>query len=52
MLDLSSGQLLLYGGIGLIVAAAVAAIVCIVIFAITGKRINGQLEHDYGKLER
>ena len=51
MLDLSSGQLLLYGGVGLIAAAAVAVIVCIVIFLMTGKKIRKELEHDYGKLE-
>lgn len=51
MLDLSKGQLMLYGGIGLIVAATVAAIVCIVIFVMTGKKIQGKLEHDYGKMK-
>lgn len=51
MFHLSDGQLLLYGGAGLIVAAAVAAIVCIVTFAMTGKKIRKMLEHDYGKLE-
>lgn len=52
MLDLSRGQLLLYGGIGLIAAAAVAAVACIVIFVVTGKKIRGKLQQDYGELER
>lgn len=52
MFDLSRGQLLLYGGIGLIAVAAVAAVVCIVIFVVTGKKIRGKLKKDYGELER
>lgn len=50
MLDWSKGQMLLYGGIVLIIVAVIAAIVCIVIFKITRKRIHKKLEHDYGKL--
>lgn len=50
LMDLSRGQMLLYGGIVLIIVAIIAAIVCIVIFKITGKKINKELEHDYGKL--
>lgn len=51
MVDLSGGQQLLYSGIGLIVTAAVAAIVCIVVFVMTGKKIRKKLEQDYGVLE-
>jgi len=51
MFDLSNGQLLLYGGVGLIVVAAAAAIICIIIFIMTGKKIRRELENDYGRLE-
>lgn len=52
MFDLSQGQLLLYGGIGLIATAAATTVVCIVIFVVTGKKIRGKLRQDYGELER
>lgn len=52
MLDLSRGQLLLYGGIGLIAVAVATAVVCIVIFVVNGKKIRRKLKQDYGELER
>lgn len=51
MLNLSNGQMLMNGGIGLMAASVITAIICTVIFSITGKKINKELEDDYGKPE-
>jgi uncharacterized protein YoxC len=46
-----SGLTWTYLGISLMVVAVAGAIVCIVIFKISGKRIKKELEKDYGKLK-
>lgn len=49
MFDLSSSEMLLYGGIAIMVASAVLAILCIVIFKMTGRKLKRKLEQEYGK---
>lgn len=49
MWNLSSSEMLFYGGIILMAAAAVIAMVCTVIFVCTGQRIKRQMEQEYGK---
>lgn len=51
MQNLSNGQMLMYGGIGLLAASVITAVICTVIFSITGKKIKKELEDDYGKLD-
>lgn len=49
MSDLSGSQLLFYGGIAVMILAAMLAGVCAVFFAIQGKRLGKRLEQEYGK---
>lgn len=42
-------QWLLWGGIAAMAAAGVLAVVCGVIFTITGRRLKNKLEEEYGK---
>lgn len=48
MFGLSGSECLLYGGIAIMAAAAIAAIACIIIFRITGRKIKRTLEREYG----
>lgn len=49
MLVLTDSELLLYGGISLMVAAVLSGIVAAVIFSIAGKRLKTRLEREFGK---
>lgn len=49
MLHLTQGEIFLYCGVAALVFAVVSAIVCIIIFTVTGKKIRQKLEQDYGK---
>lgn len=53
MLDLAKEQLqlVLHGGAAIVAVAAAAAVICTIIFTITGKKIKRELECDYGSLE-
>lgn len=42
-------ELLFFGGLGLMAAAAVTGIVMAIVFRITGKHLGAQLEKEYGK---
>lgn len=44
-------EMLLYGGLGIMAVAVVAAIVCIVVFRCTWRKIRMQLEEKYGKVD-
>lgn len=44
-----SCELIFYGGIAVTVAACVLALICAVIFALTGKKLRKRLEEEYGK---
>jgi len=49
MFGLSGSEALFYGGIGIMAVAAVLALVCLVVFLLTGKRIKRKLEQEYGR---
>ena len=49
MLYLSKSELLFWGGIGFIAGAVMLAVLCIIIFTITGRIIKRRLEQEYGK---
>jgi len=51
-LDLLESEFLFYGGIVLMVVTTFAAIISILVFRITGKKIKDTLEGEYGKPER
>lgn len=42
-------ELLFYGGLACMAAAAVTGAACIVIFIATGRRLKRKLEEEYGK---
>ena len=52
MFGLSGSELLFYGGIVVMVMAVVFAVVCIVVFLFSGKRLKKILEQEYGKPRR
>lgn len=49
---LSDSELLLYGGIGAMAVAAVAALSCAIIFTYTGKKLKEILKKEYGDLRQ
>lgn len=49
MMHLSESELLLYGGLAMMAAAAVLAVLCIGIFIRTGRKLKKKLEQEYGK---
>ncbi len=46
---MSRSEMLLYGGILIMVATALAGLAAIVIFRHCGKRLNARLEQEFGK---
>jgi uncharacterized membrane protein len=46
-----NGEFWTYLGIALMAVSAVIAVISIVIFKITGRRLKKKLEKDYGKLK-
>ncbi len=48
----SETQMLFWGGIGVMAGAAVLAVICLVVFIITGQRLKKKLEEEYGKPQR
>lgn len=49
MFGLLESEFWLYGGIAIMAAVCVLAVLCTVIFVITGKRLKRKLEQEYGK---
>ena len=49
---LSESEWLFWGGIGVMAAAAVLSVACIIIFTFTGHRLKKKLEQEYGKPQR
>lgn len=49
MVGLSSSELIFYGGIAVMAAAGVLAVICVILFCFTGKRLKKRLEQEYGK---
>ena len=52
MVGLSGSEILLYGGIAVMAVAVAVAVVCVVIFRCTGRKLKSTLEQKYGKLKR
>lgn len=51
MSGLSGSELLFYGGLAAMGAAAAGALLCIVIFRVSGRKLKKKLEQEYGKPE-
>lgn len=49
---LSVSELLFYGGLVIMAAAAAAMVICGVIFTFTGRKLKKKLEQEYGKPQR
>jgi hypothetical protein len=49
---MAEGELLFYGGVGLMAAVAVAALVMGVLLCLAGKRLNQQLKDEFGRKRR
>lgn len=52
MLGLSESELFFYGGIAVMATAGILAVMCLVIFTCTGRRLKKKLEQEYGKSQR
>ncbi len=52
MANLTISGLLFYGGIFTMGAAAILAVAAIIIFRVSGKRLNSQLETEFGERRR
>ncbi len=52
MANFTISELLFYGGIFAMGAAAILAVVAIVVFRTSGKLLNSQLEKEFGKRRR
>lgn len=50
MFDLSSSELLLYGGLIIMIAAVISAVLCISVFIFSGRKLKDKLEREYGKI--
>ena len=49
MVQMTSSELLFYGGIALMALSMAAAAVTAVVLRMSGKRLRARLEQDYGK---
>lgn len=49
MVQITIGELLLYGGIGIMTLSALGGIAAAVLLRISGKRLRLRLEAEYGK---
>lgn len=49
-INISRCEILFWGGIVIMAGSILAAIISMVVFRITGRRLKGQLEKEYGKL--
>ncbi|WP_270810919.1 hypothetical protein [Hungatella effluvii] len=49
MVYLSDSEVLFYGGLAVMTAAAVLAALCSAVFIWTGRRLKKKLEQEYGK---
>lgn len=50
MFELTGSELLFYGGIVVMLASVLAAVLCGMVFAHTGKKLKEQLLEEYGKV--
>lgn len=49
MIHLSESEMLFYGGLAVMAAAVVLAVLCAAVFAWTGRKLKKKLEQEYGK---
>lgn len=49
MFGLSSSEILFFIGIAVMVIAVMGAILCVIIFSLTGRSLKERLEQEYGK---
>lgn len=49
MLGLSGSDILFLTGIVFMAAASMTAIICVVVFTLTGRKLRERLEQEYGK---
>lgn len=52
MFGLSGSEILCYGGLAVMAASVAAALLCAVIFSITGKKLKEKLMQEYGEQQR
>lgn len=52
MFNLTATELFFYGGIALMGAAVVLSLAAVVIFRLTGRRLQSRLEQEFGKKPR
>ena len=50
MLGLSESEILFYGGIAAMATAGALAVLSVIIFTLTGRKIRKQLEQAYGEI--
>lgn len=50
MLGLTGSEMLFYGGIAVMASAGVLAVVSVIIFMLTGRKIRQKLDQDYGEI--
>lgn len=46
---LSGSEMLFYGGLAVMAAVAVMAVLCMALFMFTGRKLRKKLEQEYGK---
>lgn len=49
MAGLSESELLLYGGIAVMIVTVVLSVICTILFWVTGRKIKRKLTEEYGK---
>lgn len=50
MWQLPESEVLFYGGIAVMSAAVVLALLCVIVFTLSGRRIRRKLEQEYGEV--
>ncbi len=50
MLGLSGSEMLFYGGIAVMASAGILAVLSMIIFTLTGKKLRRKLEQEYGEI--
>ncbi len=51
LMEAGSSELLFWGGVAIMAIVVVMAVVCIIIFGITGRKLKRKMEDEYGTLE-
>jgi hypothetical protein len=51
-LGLSESELLLYGGIAIMIVAAISTVIDIAVFILSGWKLRNRLEQEYGNIQK